>query len=626
MSDKDNKKGFFELLNPLWQGINLFRLVVLNVVFFIVLVFVLGLLWTPRPNVPDSTVLVVNPYGTIVEQVSAGGLTNAAGKIISLDIEPETLLKDLVDAIDMAGNDNRVKVLLLDLNSLRGAGLVKLEEIRDALLRFKKSGKKIIATADNYIRSSYYLAAYADEIYMHHMGLLLIEGYSSYGMFFKEGLDKFGVDVNVFRVGKYKSAVEPFLRNNMSDEAKEAELKYLEVLWGAYLQDVAAGRGLKVETIRNFVEQFPTRVKEAGGNMARAALKAGLIDYAVNRDQVRDRLIKLVGEDKNTHTYYKVGYEDYLEALDREDERWGDNVHKNAVGVIVAKGNILNGQQPAGNIGGDSTAALIRQARLDKSIKAILLRVDSGGGSSFASEVIRRELELTRKEGKPVVVSMSSVAASGGYAIAMASDEVWAYPATLTGSIGIFGIFPTYQKTLAKYLGTRVDGVGTNKWADALRIDRAISPEVAEIIQAVVDNGYKDFITLVAEARKTTPEKIDEIAQGRIWSGKDALELGLVDRLGNLEDALKSAAKLAKLGDNFRVKYIHQKPNAYDRLIARLFSKVKGETDPIAVGGLANQPLNPVNSMLRLVNEQMQILSQFNDPNGLYAYWPYRVE
>jgi protease-4 len=622
----DNKKGFFELLNPLWKGINLFRLMVLNIVFFIVLVFVLGLLWTPRPEVPSSTVLVVNPYGTIVEQLSSGGISNAAGKIMGLDVGPETLLKDLVDAIDMAKDDSRVKVLLLDLNNLRGAGLVKLQEIRDALVRFKKAGKKVIATSDNYIRSSYYLAAYADEIYMHHMGLMLIEGYSSYGMFFKEGLDKLGVDVNIFRVGKYKSAVEPFLRNNMSDEAKEADLKYLEVLWGEYLQDIAAGRGLKVEAIKDFVEQFPSRLKEAGGNMAQAAIKAGLVNYAVSRDQVRDRLIKFVGEDKYTHSYYQIGYRDYLEALDRDDERWGDNVHKSAVGIIVANGNILNGQQAPGSIGGDSTAALIRKARQDKNIKAILLRVDSGGGSSFASEVIRRELELTRKEGKPVVVSMSSLAASGGYWISIASDEVWAYPATLTGSIGIFGIFPTYQKTLAKYLGTRVDGVGTNKWAGTLRFDRAISPEVAEILQAFIDKGYSDFITLVAEARKTTPEKIHEIAQGRIWSGKDALELGLVDHLGNLEDALKSAAKLAKLGEDFAVKYIRQKPGAYDQLIANLFSKVKGGNGSTAVGALGNQPLNPLNSILRLVNQQIEILSQFNDPNGVYAYWPYFVE
>ncbi|HLP61055.1 MAG TPA: S49 family peptidase, partial [Candidatus Deferrimicrobium sp.] len=359
----DNKMSFIERMRPLWQGINLFRLVVLNIVFFLLLFLVLGLLISPRPQVPGSTVLVVNPYGTIVEQLSAGGLGNAAGKILGLDAGPETLLKDVVDAIDMARNDNRVKVLLLDLNSLGGAGLSKLQDIKDAILRFKKNGKKVIAAADNYTRRSYYLAAYADEIYMHHMGILHLEGFSQYGMYFKEGLDKLEVDVNIFRVGKYKSAVEPFLRNNMSDESKEADLKYLDVLWEVYLQDVAAGRGIKMDVLKDYVEQFPTRVKEFNGDLAQMALKADLIDYAANRDQVRDHLIKLVGEDKNTHTFYQVGYKDYLEALNKDDSRWGDNVRKDAVGVIVAKGNILNGRQQSGNIGGDSTADLIREAR-----------------------------------------------------------------------------------------------------------------------------------------------------------------------------------------------------------------------------------------------------------------------
>lgn len=622
----DNKMSFIERMRPLWQGINLFRLVVLNIVFFLLLFLVLGLLISPRPQVPGSTVLVVNPYGTIVEQLSAGGLGNAAGKIFGLDAGPETLLKDVVDAIDMARNDNRVKVLLLDLNSLGGAGLSKLQDIKDAILRFKKNGKKVIAAADNYARRSYYLAAYADEIYMHHMGILHLEGFSQYGMYFKEGLDKLEVDVNIFRVGKYKSAVEPFLRNNMSDESKEDSLKYLDVLWEVYLQDVAAGRGIKMDVLKDYVEQFPIRVKEFNGDLAQMALKADLIDYAANRDQVRDHLIKLVGEDKNTHTFYQVGYKDYLEALNKDDSRWGDNVRKDAVGVIVAKGNILNGRQQSGNIGGDSTAELIREARHNKNVKAILLRVDSGGGSTFASEVIRRELELARQDGKPIVISMSSVAASGGYWISLPANEIWAYPTTLTGSIGIFGILPTFQKTLARYLGVHVDGVGTDKWAGALRLDRAITPEVAEIIQAFIDKGYKDFITLVAEARKTTPEKIHEIAQGRIWSGKDALELGLVDHLGGLEEALKSTAKLAKLDGNFGVKYFRQKPSAYDRFIANLFAKVTGNTGSTTAESPGNQPLNPAYDLLRLVNRQMQIISQFNDPNCIYSYWPYYVE
>ncbi|MCU0285240.1 MAG: signal peptide peptidase SppA, partial [Acidobacteria bacterium] len=507
----DKKINFFERLSPLWYGINLFRLVVLNIVFFILLFFILGLLMKPRPHIPGSTALVIKPYGVIVEQRSIGGL-GSAGKLMGIDAEPETLLKDLIDAIDFGSTDKRVKVLLLDLDNLSGAGLTKLQDIKDALVRFKKKGKKVISTANGYNHRSYYLAAYADEIYMHRMGRFFLEGFSHYGMFFKDGLDKLGVDVNVFRVGKYKSAVEPFIRNNMSDESREAAGKYLDVIWNIYLQDVAAGRGMEVNTLKNFIDQFPSRVKELGGDMAQMALKAGLIDYAASRDQVRDRLIKMVGEDRNTHNFYQVNYKDYLEALDRGDSRWGELARKNTVGVIIAKGNILNGHQQPGNIGGDSTADLIREARKNKNVKAIVLRVDSGGGSSFASEVIRRELELAHRDGKPVIVSMSSIAASGGYWISLPADEIWAYPATLTGSIGIFGILPTFQETLAKYLGIHVDGLGVNKWAGAIRFDRALSPEVAEVIQSFIDRGYNDFITLAAEARKTTPGKIHEIA------------------------------------------------------------------------------------------------------------------
>lgn len=623
----DEKKSFIERLHPLWFGINLFRLVVLNVVFFVLLIIVLGLLLShPRPQVPASTVLVVKPEGSIVEQLSTGNLGNAAGKVIGMGVSPETLLKDLVDSIDFAREDNRVKGLLLDLNEMGSSGLTKLEDIKDAILRFKKNGKKVIATADNYSRRSYYLAAFADEIYIHPMGMLILDGFSQYGMFFKDALDKLEVDVNVFRVGKYKSAVEPFLRNNMSDEAKEEDLRYLEVLWNIYLQEVAAGRGIKVETLKDYVNQFPSLVKVFAGNMAQMAVKMGLIDYAFNRDQVREQLIKLVGENSKTHSFYQIGFKDYLDSLNLEDKRWGEHVHKNAIGVIVAEGIILNGKQRPGNIGGESTSKLIRQARNDSSVKAIVLRVDSGGGSSFASEIIRRELELTKKAGKPVVISMSSIAASGGYWISTASDEIWAYPATLTGSIGIFAIFPTIQKTLAKYLGVHIDGVGTSKLAGALRIDRAISPEVAAVLQAFIDKGYNDFITLVAIARKMTPERVNEIAQGRIWSGKDAQKLGLVDRLGGLDDALKSAAQLAKLDENFNIKYFRQKPSTYDWLISSLSSKIASRLNSEIPDDPGQQLRNPVSDMLRLVNQQAQILYQFNDPNGMYTYWPYYVE
>ncbi len=617
----DEKKSFFKQLRPLWRGIDLLRRVVLNIAFLVILIFGLNLLFRDtRPVVPGSTALVVAPQGNIVEQLRPVGLANGAKKMVGLG-ETETLLKDLLDAIDMAKDDNRVKVLLLDLNGMGGAGLTKLQDLKDAVNRFKKSGKKVIAAADNYSRNAYYLAAHADEIYMHHMGVLILDGYSRYKRYYKEGLDRLEVDMNIFRVGKYKSYVEPFIRNSMSDNAKEANLRWLGALWESYLKDVAAARGIKVETLKDYTDQFNTHLKEVNGETAAMALKAGLIDHAATRDQVRDRLIELVGEDKNTHSFFRIGYKDYLEALDKD--RWGEGVKGNAVGVIVAKGGILYGHQPPGTIGGDSTAALIRKARKDDHIKAILLRVDSGGGSAFASEVIRREMELARKDGKPVVVSMGSVAASGGYWISMASDEVWAYPTTITGSIGILGMFPTFQKPLAKYLGIHVDGVGTNKMAGALRQDRVIAPEIKEAIRMIIDKGYDEFITLVAKARKKTPGQVHEIAQGRVWIGLDAYKLGLVDHLGGMSDALESAAKLAKLGENFRVKYIREKPTFQQRMISKLFSEI---ATPDTTGIEVRQPLNPFTGMLRMLARQVETFSQFNDPNGVYAYCLYFIE
>jgi len=619
----DEKKSFLRRLAPLWRGLDIFRKVILNIVFFVILIFVLSLLFgDSRPVVPHSTALVVSPSGNIVEQLTASNPSDIPKKMMGM-MGKETLLKDMLDAIDMARGDRRVKVLVLELDRLGGVGLTKLQDFKEVIDRFKKSGKKVIATADNYNRDSYYLASLADDIYMHRDGMLILEGYSRYRRYFKEGLDKLEIDMNIFRVGKYKSAVEPYLRDSMSENAKEANLQWLGVIWDTYLKDVAAARGVKVEALNDYVDQFPTRLKEFKGDTGQLALKSGLIDHAVTRDRLRDDLIELVGEDKKEHTYRQIGFRDYLEAMDRDRERWGDDVRGDAVGVIVASGSILNGYQSAGSIGGDSTADLIREARKDPHIKAIVLRVDSGGGSAFASEVIRRELELARKDGKPVISSMASVAASGGYWITMASDEVWAYPATISGSIGIFGMFPTYQKPLAKHLGIRVDGVGTNKMAGAMRTDRAIEPILAEAVQLIIERGYDEFIGKVAEARKKTKEEVDEIAQGRVWSGADAHKLGLVDHLGTFTDALDSAAKRAKLGDNYKVKYIREKPSFREQFISNFFSGTTKVFDTRTQGG---QTLNPLNGILQVFARQIEILSRFNDPNGVYAYCMEGVE
>ena len=604
-------------LGALARGIDGARRFTLNLVFIAVIVGLLVVLFSGGgPEVPKTTALRLAPAGRLVEQVANDPMEKIRNEIMGT-AETETLLKDLVDAIALAKDDKRVEVLVLDLDGLSGAGMTKLQDLGVAIDDFKSTGKKVIAEADSYGQAGYYLAARADEIYMHPMGMLLLEGFGRYRTYYKDGIDRLELDWNIFKVGTFKSAVEPFMRNDMSPAAREANTEWLGDLWRAYLGDVASARGVSVETLVDYAENPGRHIDEAGGDTALAALNAGLIDGIATRDEVKQKLIDLVGEDDETHSYFKISVDNYLEA--EGGDRTGADAKGDVVGVVVARGTILDGSHPAGTIGGDSTAALIRQARQNDDVKAIVLRVDSGGGSAFASEIIRRECELARADGKPLVVSMGSVAASGGYWISMASDEVWAHPTTITGSIGIFGMFPTYQKPMAKYLGWHVDGVGTAPLAGALRPDRALDPAVGEMIQSVINKGYDRFITLVAEARETSPEEIDKVGQGRVWSGEDAFDLGLVDKLGTLDDAIASAAAMADLGEDYAVKYVEKELEFKDKLVADLLVRavrVLGLNDDNHVLVSAVPRLEVV----QLVARQMEILGELNDPHGMYAY------
>ncbi len=603
-------------ISALGRGIDTTRRMTLNLLFVAVIVVLIVVAFSGGgPEVPKSTVLVVAPAGSLVEQLGGDPVERMKQELMGGG-EAETLLKDLVDAISAAKEDERVKGIVLDLDKLGGAGLTKLQDLGAAIDDFKSSGKTVIATADNYSQSGYYLAAHADEIYIHPMGMALLDGFGRYRTYYKDGIDRLELDWNVFKVGTFKSAVEPYLRNDMSPAAREANLEWMGDLWRAFLADISAARGLPVEDLVRYSENIGALIEAVAGDTAKAALDAGLIDTTATRDQVRDRLIELVGEDEDSHSYHRVSVDDYLEA--EGGDRKGEKAKGDLVGVVVARGMILGGSQPPGKIGGDSTSALIRQARQDENIKAIVLRVDSGGGSAFASEIIRRECQLAKEQGKTVVISMGSVAASGGYWISMASDEIWAHPTTITGSIGIFGMFPTYQKPLAKYLGMRVDGVGTTSLAGAIRPDRELDPEVGKIIQSIINKGYDEFITLAAEARGVTPEDIDRIAQGRVWSGEDAHSLGLVDQLGGLDDAIASAAKLADLGDEFSVKYIEKQLDFKQKLMAEMFATAGMVFGPDHEAA-AHAPA-PHRKVLRLIEEQFELLDQFNDPNGMYAY------
>ncbi len=609
------RRGLGHALSGVFRGIDLARRIVLNLIFLTILIVAVAF-WLDddgAPEVPESAALVVAPRGVIVEQLAGDAVDRALGRL-SGDDTPQILKRDLERAIRAAGDDDRIKVIVLDLKSFAGAGLSTLQDVRAVIDEVKAGGKPVVATADFYGKSQYYLASAADEIYLHHMGLVLLDGYGIFRSYYKEGLDKAEIDYNVFRVGEYKSAVEPYLRDDMSESAKEANLDWLGDLWDAWLADVAAARNLPPEALREGIARFDEHLAAAEGNGAEAALRLGLVDHVGGRDAVRDRLIELVGEDTDSHTFHQVDLDAYLGTLDGDPNagKSGDTV-----AVVVAQGAILGGHQPPGAVGGESTSALIRDARHDDDVKAIVLRVDSPGGSAFAAELIRRELVLARDAGKKVVVSMGDVAASGGYWISTASDEIWANPNTITGSIGIFGTLPTFQKPLAKYLGTRVDGVGTTWLSGAARLDRALDPRLADAIQGMVEQGYEDFLTRVGEARDKTRDEVDEIAGGRVWSGADAQAHGLVDHLGDLDEAIASAAALAELGDDYRVDYWERELGLKDQLLVELLTWTADWYGPES-RQLARPRLGEL--VADYIRDRAETLIQLDDPRGIYAH------
>ncbi len=583
----------------------------MTLLLLVVLIVLAALWWSSGPpTVPSRAALVIAPAGDIVEQLDGDAEQRAWDSFLGIESK-QILLQDLRDAIEKAAEDDRIQALFLGLDNLEGAGLSKMQDLRATISDFKKTGKKVIASADFYQQNAYYLATSADEILLHPSGAVLLTGYESFRTYYKEGLDRLQVDWNVFRVGEYKSYVEPFTRNDMSDESRTATLGFLEDLWNDYLEDVAAARGQTAGELSECIGEFDSLVKEYQGDLARLALELGWVDRLTTADEMRGRMIELVGEDTDSHTFNQIEMHDYLAAVGRPDAGDGPRI-----GVLVASGEIMDGRQPPGKIGGDSTAELIRRARYDDQIKALILRVDSGGGSAFASEVIRRELELLREAGKPVVVSMGSVAASGGYWIATSSDRILASPVTITGSIGIFGMFPTFQRTLSTYLGLRVDGVGTTRFAGAARPDRALDPAVGEIIQQSVNHGYQEFLTRVAANRGKSVEAIDAIARGRVWSGQDAFELGLVDQLGNLEDAAAAAAELAKLGDTYSLQTLEHEISFSDQLLIDLLTVARSW---IPSATFARPGASLPERLFPSLRQDSRILESLNDPRGIYA-------
>lgn len=542
----------------IWRALDVGRRFVLNMIFLaILIVLAIGLFSGGGRKLSDKTALILDLKGALVEQ-HAGSARESLLAEIQGESKRSTQLRDILQVLDAAAKDPKISSVVLLLDEMDGAGLPMLREVAAAIERFKITGKKVIAWGSSYDQKQYYLAAHANEVYLHPMGTVMLNGFGRYRNYYRDALDKVGVTVNLMKVGTYKSFAEPYIANAPSPAASEAESFLINAMWKTYTDGVEAARKLPAGTIMQGINDLPQLLNAAGGNIAKLALNTKLVDGLKTRDELRQLMVAKGARDEHNKSFRQINLDDYL--AKQTPQFMGD-----AVGVVVASGEISDGQAAPGAIGGLSTANLIRKAREDEQIKAIVLRVDSPGGSAFGSELIRRELELTRQAGKPVVVSMGNVAASGGYWISMASDEVIADAATVTGSIGVFAIFPTAEKVIEK-LGVHTGGTTTTWLADSFNPLRPLNPRFGEVIQSGINNIYMDFTTKAAAARKTTQAKIDEVAQGRVWTGEQAKERGLIDTVGSYGDALKSAASRAKLGNDYRIAYIEREPSKFDRI------------------------------------------------------------
>ncbi len=558
----------------LWDVMNFTRRLILNLVFFGLLLLVLmlfvtalGMSASSTKVLQDRTTLVIAPEGRLVEQFTSDPVSRALGKALGDSNAEELQLRDLVRAIEAARDDKKIERVVLNLDRLQPSGFASMREVSVALQELRAANKQVVAYSENLNQSQYLLAAQADEVYLDPMGSLLLEGLGRYRQYFRTGLqEKLGVDVHLFKVGEFKSAAEPYVLDAASPQAKEADLFWMNDVWQRYLGDIAKARKLDPAQLAAGIDTLPEGIAAVEGDLARFALQQKLVDGLKTREEVQALLTERGAADSDADGGFRqIALNDYLLQV---DARRSPVDSRPQVAVVVAEGEISGGDLPAGRIGGESTSALLREARDDDDVKAVVLRVDSPGGEVFASEQIRREVDALKAAGKPVVVSMGDMAASGGYWISMNADRIYADESTITGSIGIFGMIPNFARSLDK-IGVHTDGVGTTRFAGAFDVTRPMDPAVGQVIQSIINKGYADFTGKVAQARNKPVEAVDEVARGRVWSGAQAKERGLVDEFGGLKAAVADAANRAKLGesDKFRVRYIEKSATPFSQFM-----------------------------------------------------------
>lgn len=594
-----------------WRLLNFIRELILNL-FLVLLILVgvgiyLSFQSATTPTVPARGALLVDLSGVVVDQPSMNNKVRQWGRELlgaSSNRLQENSLFDVVDSIRKAKDDKNITGMVLQLNDFAGADQPSLQYIGKALREFRDSGKPIFAIGDSYNQTQYYLASYANKVYLSPQGAVDLHGFATNNLYYKSLLKMLKVTTNIFRVGTYKSAVEPLMRDNMSPAAREADSRWVGGLWQNYLATVAANRQLTLQQPFPGAAGVLSGLQAAGGDTARYALDNKLVDELASRTVIENQLVKTFGWDKQANDFNAISIYDY-QPKTAEDQG-------GKIAVIFANGAIMDGQQTPGSVGGDTTASELRQARLDPAVKAVVLRVNSPGGSVSASEVIRSELAAVRAAGKPVVVSMGGMAASGGYWISTPADYIFASPSTLTGSIGIFGIINTYEQTLDS-IGVHTDGVATSPLAD-IAVTKALPAEFSQMMQLNIENGYKKFIDLVAKARKMTPQQVDQIAQGHVWLGSDAKANGLVDQLGDFDDAVKKAAELAKL-KQWQLHWLVNTPSLSDMVLGQ-FGVSLHALLPAAIQAILPAPLT---SVAMAVKESPGLFVNLNDPQNRYA-------
>ncbi|EGJ0365384.1 signal peptide peptidase SppA [Salmonella enterica] len=601
--------GFFKWT---WRLLNFVREMVLNL-FFIFLVLVGVGIWMQIGNGSNSEqtargALLLDISGVIVDKPSTNHRLGTLGRQLfgaSSNRLQENSLFDIVNAIRQAKDDRNITGIVLDLKNFTGADQPSMRYIGKALREFRDSGKPVFAVGENYSQGQYYLASFANKIWLSPQGQINLHGFATNGLYYKTLLDKLKVSTHVFRVGTYKSAVEPFIRDDMSPAAREADSRWIGELWQNYLNTVSTNRQISPQQLFPGAQAIIDGLTSVGGDTAKYALDHKLVDALLSSADVEKALAKQFGWSKTENNYRAISYYDY--SLKTPADNGG------TIAVIFANGAIMDGEETPGNVGGDTTASQIRDARLDPKVKAIVLRVNSPGGSVNASEVIRAELAAVKAAGKPVVVSMGGMAASGGYWISTPANYIVASPSTLTGSIGIFGVINTVENSLSS-IGVHSDGVSTSPLAE-ISMTKALSPEVQQMMQLSIEYGYKRFITLVAEARKRTPEQIDKIAQGHVWTGQDAKANGLVDKLGDFDDAVAKAAALAKL-KQWHLDYYQNEPTVLDMIMDSMTGSVRAML-PEAIQAMLPAPLV---SAANTVKAEGDKLAAFNDPQNRYAF------